>query len=367
MRATQRADADIGRLGNGSTLMNVKPFCKEASQKWLYGKANWIWKLIILAVLGLSGMYICLSGVERRFLYLRRVHGMTSDNEAEIRSLCLQSKTSVPDSLAGHYPQPLTFDRKDCSCTPVHYFVVFSMQRSGSGWFETLLNSHPNVSSHGEVFSVERRRTSVSTIKETLNTIYNLDWVSSAAKNECTAAVGLKWMLNQGVMEYKTEIAAYLKEKSVSVIFLFRRNLLRRYVSILANAFDRDAKQLNGTHRAHVHSEVEAEVLAAYKPVVNLASLLPYLERVGDIINDARISFKHMRHMTLFYEDLVGNPQKELKRAQKFLSVKVTKLESKHVKIHTRPLNDQIGNWSDLSEFLKQTKYKALLTAKDYK
>lgn len=34
-------------------------------------------------------------------------------------------------------------------------------------------------------------------IVETLDKIYNLDWLSSASKNECTAAVGLKWMLNQ--------------------------------------------------------------------------------------------------------------------------------------------------------------------------
>jgi len=27
--------------------------------------------------------------------------------------------------------------------------------------------------------------------------VYNLDWNSSASKNECTAAVGFKWMLNQ--------------------------------------------------------------------------------------------------------------------------------------------------------------------------
>jgi len=37
----------------------------------------------------------------------------------------------------------------------------------------------------------------MSTITETLDTIYNLDWLSSASKNECTTAVGLKWMLNQ--------------------------------------------------------------------------------------------------------------------------------------------------------------------------
>lgn len=71
------------------------------------------------------------------------------------------------------------------------------MQRSGSGWFETLLNNHTNISSNGEIFSVKIRRSNISTIVETLDQIYNLDWWSSAAKNECTAAVGLKWMLNQ--------------------------------------------------------------------------------------------------------------------------------------------------------------------------
>ena len=87
--------------------------------------------------------------------------------------------------------------RAECKCNPVRYFAILSMQRSGSGWFETLLNNHTNISSNGEIFSVKVRRSNVSTITETLDKIYNLDWSSSASKNECAAAVGLKWMLNQ--------------------------------------------------------------------------------------------------------------------------------------------------------------------------
>ena len=89
------------------------------------------------------------------------------------------------------------FVRAECACHPVRYFAILSMQRSGSGWFETFLNSHANISSNGEIFSVKVRRSNMSTITETLDTIYNLDWLSSASKNECTTAVGLKWMLNQ--------------------------------------------------------------------------------------------------------------------------------------------------------------------------
>ncbi|MBA0833583.1 hypothetical protein Goarm_006015, partial [Gossypium armourianum] len=202
-----------------------------------------------------------------------------------------------------HYPNPKTYSRAECVCNPVRYFAIMSMQRSGSGWFETLLNNHTNISSNGEIFSVKVRRSNVSTIFETLDKIYNLDWMSSASKNECTAAVGLKWMLNQhdnrrgvqreldqlwpsfhkmGLMQHHKEIVEYFNTRGVSTIFLFRRNLLRRMISILANSYDRDAKPLNGTHKSHVHSPHEAAILASYKPVINATTLIPSLRQVEE-------------------------------------------------------------------------------------
>jgi LPS sulfotransferase NodH len=96
-----------------------------------------------------------------------------------------------------HFPKPESYSRGECSCNLVRSFVLVSMQRSGSGWFETLLNSHPNISSNGEIFNRVDRRENISSILQTLDKLYNLDWFTSAAKNECTAAFGLKWMLNQ--------------------------------------------------------------------------------------------------------------------------------------------------------------------------
>lgn len=55
-------------------------------------------------------------------------------------------------------------------------------------------------------------------------------------------------------MENHKEIVEYFNSKGVSVILLFRRNTLRRMVSMLANSYDRHAKLLNGTHKSHVHS-----------------------------------------------------------------------------------------------------------------
>ncbi|KAH0451516.1 hypothetical protein IEQ34_018815 [Dendrobium chrysotoxum] len=132
------------------------------------------------------------------------------------------------------------------------------MQRSGSGWFETLLiNSHDHISSHGEIFYKNEMRKNMTMITRVLDKVYNIDWNSSASKMHCTAAVGFKWMLNQGLMDHYVEIADYFNRKDVSAILLFRRNHLRRLVSLLANIHDQKAKQLNGTHVAHVHSKDE--------------------------------------------------------------------------------------------------------------
>lgn len=126
---------------------------------------------------------------------------------------CRTSITQIPKPLAGNreflllilnfatfrFTKVLFWQiyRAECEGNPVRYFAILSMQRSGSGWFESLLNSHINVSSNGEIFSVRLRRENISTIVQTLDKVYNLDWLSSAAKNQCSAAVGFKWMLNQ--------------------------------------------------------------------------------------------------------------------------------------------------------------------------
>ncbi|KAG5089590.1 hypothetical protein AAZX31_01G172100 [Glycine max] len=263
-----------------------------------------------------------------------------------------------------HYPKPSSFSRNECAHNPVLFFAILSNQRSGSGWFETLLNSHVNVSSYGEIFSVRERRQNVSSILLTLDKVYNLDWFNSASKNECSAATGLKWMLNQGLVEHHKEIAEYFNHRRVSIIFLFRRNLLRRMVSMLANSYDRYAKLLNGTHKAHVHSAEEAEILSKYKPIINSTSLLDDLKDMEMRSAKALEYFNSTRHIIVYYEDLMRNHTK-LKDVQEFLGLPQMELTSRHVKIHRGPLSDHIQNWDDVNKTLKGTIYESFLEA-DY-
>uniref|UniRef100_A0A5B6YXM8 Sulfotransferase n=1 Tax=Davidia involucrata TaxID=16924 RepID=A0A5B6YXM8_DAVIN len=216
----------------------------------------------------------------------------------------------------------------------------------------------------GKFFSIKKRRSNFSTIARTLDTVYRLEWVSSAAKNECVAAVGLKWMLNQAVMDYHRQIANYFNLKGVSVIFVLRRNLLRRLVSVLANAYDRDAKQINGTHKSHVHTREEADLLARFKPTLNVSALVPDLIKAERMMTDSLEYFRTTRHMIFYYEDLIKNP-KLLSEAQEFLRVPVRKLESHQVKIHIKPLSEQINNWEEVHRELKGSLYEHFLDNQD--
>ncbi|XP_024398048.1 uncharacterized protein [Physcomitrium patens] len=369
-------------------------------------KATVVWKLLVLVVIGGFGLYACMVGVEdRRFSY------ETVEETTVVKDWRREDNSCSRHGSEGfrrHYPLPHSYERNECTCTPVHYFVILSMQRSGSGWFETLLNNHPNISSHGEVFSVGERRDNFSSIATNMDKVFNLDWLNSASKNECTAAVGFKWMLNQGPMEYNGEVLDYFQKMGVSVILLLRRNVLKRLISIMANTYDQRARILNGTHKSHVHSVEEvrkkkrlfspipaeshissachivevtcshtdfstlrrllhvtqALKLAEYKPVIDVKHLPERLQRVEQIASDAQRFFNKTRLRPVYYEDLVTDPK--LTEIQEFLRVPPQNLESQQVKIHTRPMREQIQNWDEVLARLNGTKYELLMHDDDY-
>lgn len=319
-------------------------------------------RMVLFIFVMVFGVYACSVSLKQISLQKNPENIPLSTREAEKDCAFHVPPEEIPYV---HFPRPKTFSRRECSCTPVRFFVLLSMQRTGSGWFETLLNSHPNVSSNGEIFSVKERRNNITAIIRTLDAVYSLDWVSSAAKNECVAAVGFKWMLNQGLLDHQMDILEYFKSHGVSVIFLFRRNLLRRFISVLANNYDRHAKQLNGTHKSHVHSKEEAEILAQFKPKINTAVLTSNLNDVESAMARCMELFNSTRHLTLYYEDIINN-QNVLSRVQEFLGLPFRELKSRQVKIHTRPPLEHVLNWEDVYRSLNGTKYEHFLHQTDY-
>ncbi|GLU17187.1 hypothetical protein SLE2022_335790 [Rubroshorea leprosula] len=308
-------------------------------------------------------MFVMVCGVYIFSICLKQISTGTKDGILKVEMFerpCPEPHIEPWEIPYVHHPKSRTFSRAECACNPVRYFAILSMQRSGSGWFETLLNNHTNISSNGEIFSVKVRRSNITTILETLDKVYNLDWLTSAAKNECTAAVGLKWMLNQGLMQHHKEIVEYFQTRGISAIFLFRRNLLRRMISVLANSYDSNARLLNGTHKSHVHSHHEAEILASYKPFINATTLIPNLRQVEETTTKALEYFKSTRHIILYYEDVLKNRTK-LEDVQEFLKVPRRELKSRQVKIHKGSLSSHVENWDQVQKTLKGTQYESFL------
>ncbi|KAJ4763827.1 P-loop containing nucleoside triphosphate hydrolases superfamily protein [Rhynchospora pubera] len=131
-------------------------------------------------------------------------------------------------------------------------------------------------------------------------------------------------------------------------------------VSILANAHDRAVKKLKDTHKAHVHSEAEAAVLAKFKPTINTKLLMSELRRADKMGREALKHFESTRHLLLYYEDLVSN-QTKLMDVFDFLQLPRKKLSSRHVKIHTKPLANHIENWGEVYRALNDTPFESFV------
>ncbi|KAL0917475.1 hypothetical protein M5K25_012538 [Dendrobium thyrsiflorum] len=268
-----------------------------------------------------------------------------------------------------NYNKTKAYGREEHGCLPVSLYAIVSKQRSGSKWFEALLNSHENIRSHGEIFYSVDRKCNMTVIKTVLDKLYSLNWNASTfrrKKKSCMAAVGFKWMLNQGILDNHEGIVDYFNHRGVSVILLLRRNHLRRLVSLKANNHDGKVRGLNGAHKAHVSSKQEAEILASYKPKLDVKRLIPALEHMERLATDTLKNFRGTRHMVVYYEDLVQNQTQTMMEVLEFLKVPQRTLISGHVKIHTRPLAQQIQNWRAVAKVIKRSKYKRFITVNDY-
>ncbi|KAF7143962.1 hypothetical protein RHSIM_Rhsim05G0081800 [Rhododendron simsii] len=290
-------------------------------------KSPSVLRMIVLTLAMVCGIYIC--SICMKQISTRTNVGFT-DVEV-IKKPCEEPNLESWEKRYVHYPNPITFRRAECACNPVRYFAILSTQRSGSGWFETLLNSHPNISSNGEIFSVKVRRSNISTIVETLDNVYNLDLLTSASKNECTAAVGLKWMLNQ-----LWPCGYYFKSQDSRPLVVL----------------------------SCVTRPSAAAILARYKPTINAKLLIPNLREVEEMVTKSLEYFNSTRHIILYYEDIIKNHTK-LTEVQDFLKVPRIDLNSRQVKIHKGSLSRQVENWADIKKTLKGTSYESFLHA-DY-
>ncbi|XP_010030581.2 uncharacterized protein LOC104420437 [Eucalyptus grandis] len=145
-------------------------------------------------------------------------------------------------------------------------------------------------------------------------------------------------------MEHHVEICQYFTHRHVSVIFLLRRDLLRRMVSVLANSYDRYAKLLNGNHKSHVHSPQKAATLSRYKPTINSSSLVNDFKEMELHFAKVLTCYNSAGHIVLYYQDLMKKWGLKLNEVQEYLDLPTKDLTSCQIKIRSVPSSDHIKN-----------------------
>eukprot|EP00249_Psilotum_nudum_P032337 c47704_g1_i1 orf=714-1097(+) len=113
---------------NQHRYMNV--LAKDVFGAKVYRKRSLVRNFMVLVILGICCVSMCLMSVDHKYLPWKI--SVVSQHPVPGGGTCHRDFSASDVPL--HYPQPRTYDRGECACTPVHYFVILSMQRSGSGW-----------------------------------------------------------------------------------------------------------------------------------------------------------------------------------------------------------------------------------------
>lgn len=227
-------------------------------------------------------------------------------------------------------------------------FAILAAPRTGSNLLCTLLNSHPEILCHHEVFNPQgifmalthREGDSQlgSLAERDRDPLAFLDRVWRSGHNY--RCVGFKWTRGQNKMVLEN----VLEDAEAKKIVLRRRNRVKTYIS------EQIAKQ---TQQWEAYSPQEL-ILPRPSVTVDTVKLREHISDNEQFYTDIDLSLRrmHQPHLDILYESLFS-PQ-EQKRLLEFLGVNVVeqRLTAASVKQNSTDLRDLIANFSELSATL---------------
>jgi LPS sulfotransferase NodH len=257
-------------------------------------------------------------------------------------------------------------------------FLIITQPRSGSAWFMSCLNSHPQIYSPGfpTIFSkynlspfkwFKPRFLQVDnpispyykyrskTIKRQFAHRFNrkkliFGFLSDLySSNDNVEAVGFK--INYSQLRKYTETFSWIKQNDVRIIQLVRNNLLKRLVS---------HKVANMRNLLRATQKVEP-----IKVHIDTGGLIEDFRRRQRRFAKYRKDFIDtlgVTYLEVSYESLFSGHDKELRRALQFLGIDNTiSLTSDLVKVNPDSLEDIIENYREVEQALLNTEFKDFL------
>ena len=229
----------------------------------------------------------------------------------------------------------------------VNRFVVLATPRSGSNWLCTLLDSHPQVLCHHELFNPDgvHLAWSLRNTDFTLGTLelqrqdplrlLALAWQSSLGYQ----SVGFKLNVGQSEAVFST----VLGDPQVRKVVVTRRNRVRAYVS-------EKIAEASGQWESYPDSAPPRKVARVH---VDPDSLKQHARRNADYLAslDQRLKATGAQPFRVFYEDIsLGQTQCDLLR---FLQVEPeVKLQGSTRRMNPQPLAALVENFDELRDAL---------------
>ena len=263
------------------------------------------------------------------------------------RSLLLPLHWMMMRTISGLSLLVAATSKKSC-----HNFIVITQQRSGSLYFIKKLKTHPNIDADTEPFSNTRwgkqTRTFEETSAEVTRVLHN-----KCSKKQRNTHVGFKWMTNQHHGEDPIRMSEWLGGTQTKLLFLWRRSLLRQYISEIVMVLKPDA--------AHPSSQAEAAIIANVTVKLRTGQRLVHkLEKRFKARSRVAAYYAALPSRTFYYEDTVESSEhynETWSEILNFLDVPDIALAAitDSVVIHAnKPILDPVRNAGEVQNSLRQ-------------
>lgn len=226
-------------------------------------------------------------------------------------------------------------------------FVILCLGRTGSTHLASLLDSHPDITCLGELFSgasnrdPDRRAGPRSRLYVDHPQRTPTEHHRQVTAGVSTPVVGFKLAWNN--LRAHPEALDVLGDSNLRVIRLVRENRLAKHVSVELSKATERSREPYGRTRVRLSPQVCMRRLEDFE----------LQDRLLDELARDRPSIR------VTYEALMADPS--LDDVQRFLGVALAPLASTSVKRRVGHLRDHVSNWGQLERALTGTRYEHYL------
>lgn len=222
-------------------------------------------------------------------------------------------------------------------------FLIFGAGRSGSSLLVDLLDSHPQIRCEGEILHHR--------------VLFPRLYVSCRAATAAQDAYGFKLLSYQLRQVQKMHdpglFLQRLHESRWKIIYLVRRNILRRALS-----------NLYARHRQKFHARRDERPTEAVRMPVDVSELLSWMEGMERLNRFEQQLLSDLPHLHIVYEDDLQDShdhQPTVDRIFLYLGLPSARVKSNLVKATPRDLSDFVANHEELVQFVNDSLYSEYL------